>query len=117
VVGESHRQSALQDLSNGRLERGEEVTFIAERMLEPDNPVDKNAIKVCIRAGAQVGYLSRDDATHYHVALQSLASSGKRGLCRARLIGGTEDKSSIGVILDLRPAHSLAQAIGGDAAF
>jgi hypothetical protein len=117
VVGESHRQSALHDLSNGRRERDEEVDFTAELVLEPENPVDRHAVKVCIKGGAQVGYLSRDDAVHYHIALEALAKSGQRAICRARLVGGTADKPSIGVVLDLRAAHSLAQAIGGDAAF
>jgi hypothetical protein len=87
------------------------VVFTAELILEPDL-VDPNAVKVCIRGGAQVDYLSRDDAGRYHLALKTSAEGGHRGVCRARLIGGTEDRPSLGVILDLRPAHDLRHALG-----
>jgi hypothetical protein len=56
VVGESYRQAALYALAGSRLQRGEQVTFTAALIPEPDNPYDPNAIRVDTQGGAQVGY-------------------------------------------------------------
>jgi hypothetical protein len=111
VVGESRRQSALRTLSQGRRERGDDVSFVVELIAEPDNPYDAHAIKVVIQSGAQVGYLSREDADDYRHVMKALPETGKKGVCRAKLIGGTADKPSFGVIIDLEAPEKLLALI------
>jgi hypothetical protein len=115
VVGESRRQVALRELAGDRRKRGEEVTFTALLIPEPDNPVDPNAIKVHINGGAHVGYLSADDAVSYKAVADALTASGRTGACRARLIGGTKGKWSIGVVLDLESPQALLARLAGEA--
>jgi hypothetical protein len=107
VVGESRRQSALRTLSNGWRERGDNVSFIVELIPEPDNPYDAHAVKVVIQGGEQAGYLSREDADDYRTVMKALSETGKKGLCRAKLIGGTDDKPTFGVIIDLEAPEKL----------
>lgn len=115
IVGESYRQTPLRELSAGRRERGDEVRFIAAVSPDPTNPYEANAVRIDILNGAQVGYLSRDDAAAYALALKAVATCGKKGVCRARLIGGTPDKPSIGVLLDLADPQVLIAkfSVGG----
>jgi hypothetical protein len=108
IVGESYRQTALRDLSAGRRLRGEEVRFTAAVTPEPTNPYDANAVRIDILNGVQIGYLSREDAAAYALVLKTVIATGKQGVCRARLIGGTADKPSIGVLLDLSNPEGLA---------
>lgn len=107
VVGESRRQAALHGLDNGRLRRGINVTFIAALIPEPENSFDPNAIAVRILGGAPVGYLDRDDALRYRPVFEVLASQRRTGVARAKLIGGTEAKPSIGVMLDINLPEDL----------
>jgi Protein of unknown function (DUF4236) len=107
VVGDEYSQTALLDLSAGRRLRGEEVQFIASLVPELTHPYDANATQVHILNGAHVGYLSKADAAAYAVALKALSATGKQGVCRARLIGGTPDKTTIGVLLDLLDPDTL----------
>jgi hypothetical protein len=111
VVGESHRQAALHALDNGRLQRGEQVTFTAALTLEPTNPVDANAIMVSIRDGAHVGYLQRDDAVRYRPVFTALAARHLIGVARAKLIGGVVGKPSIGVMLDINQPTDLLESL------
>ena len=110
VKGESYRQAALHALDAGRLQRGEEVTFMAALIPEPANPYDPNAIRVDIQGGAQVGYLSRDDAVRYRPVFEALTARHLIGVARAKLIGGVlPDWPSIGVMLDMHePAELLS---------
>jgi hypothetical protein len=118
VVGESHRQGALRDLAGARLAHEESVRFVVKLVLEPDNPVDPNAIKVCAsEGGAQLAYIPRGDAVTYRPILEALARKGYVGLCRAKLIGGAPGKPSIGVQLDLSAPADLASRMGGGEPF
>jgi hypothetical protein len=114
IVGEEYSQAALHDLSAGRRLRDEEVQFIASLIPEPTHRYDANATRVHILNGAQVGYLAKADAAAYAAALKALSATGKQGICRARLIGGTLDKSPIGVLLDLRDPETLVAKFSGD---
>jgi hypothetical protein len=107
IVGESYRQTALRELSAGRRLRGEEVRFIAAVTPEPMNSYDTSAVRIDILNGAHIGYLAREDAVAYALALKAVNATGKQGVCRARLIGGTPDKPSIGVQLDLHDPETL----------
>jgi len=109
IVGESYRQTALRTLAADKLQRGETVTFVARLTREPANPYDSNAIRVDVRDGDQLGYLSKTDAVAYHDVLEAVAGQNAIAICNAKLVGGTPTKPSIGVMLDLRaPADLLA---------
>ena len=80
-------------------------------MAEPDNPADRNAVRVCAAGGKTVGYFSRDYAIEYGDVFKFLADHGFVGACRAKLIGGIGRKKSYGVLLDVRDAESLLEEI------
>lgn len=106
VKGESYRQAALHALDGGRLQRGEDVTFTVD--LIPEALHDPNGIRVEIQGGAQVGYLSKEDAVWYRPVFAELAARHLIGVARAKLIGGVlPDKPSIGVMLDLNQPIDL----------
>lgn len=107
IVGESYRQTALRALAGTRLKTGQQVTFTAVLQPEPQNPYDGNAVRVESTNGSHLGYLSREDAIAYRDALTAIADSGAIATCNAKLIGGTEDKPSIGVMIDVRPPDEL----------
>jgi hypothetical protein len=113
IVGESYRQTALRALSAGRRIRGEEVRFVATVTPEPTNTHDPRAVRVDILNGAHIGYLSKEDAVAYELALKAVGSTGKHGVCRARLVGGSADKPSIGVLLDLLDPDVLIAKLSG----
>ena len=81
---------------------------------EPANPHDPNAVRVHIHAGALVGYLSRDDALAYQPVTQVLVAQHAAGICRAKLIGGTPNKPSIGVTLNLASPEEILPVIRQD---
>ena len=92
AVGESQYQPALKGIA--RRGRICEATLIPE----PDNPWDVNA--VVVKIGEQViGYLPRSHARRYQRRLLTLIEPYR---CPAKLIGGTSDKPSFGVLLDTR---------------
>jgi hypothetical protein len=75
----------------------------ARLIREPDNPFDRNAVMVEID-GQTVGYLDRAAARRYHRRLLPLAEPIQ---LPAKLIGGTREKPSFGVILDHRELEQL----------
>lgn len=111
IVGESRRQVVLRELAGDRRKRGEEVFFTAVLLPESDNPADPNAIKVHISGGAQVGYLSAEDAAEYFPVIERITDAQKIATCKGRLIGGTQGKWSIGVVLDLAAPSEIAQRV------
>lgn len=64
IVGESHRQEALEDLCGGRDTESAHLTVTARLVREDDNPHDEQAVQVIVQ-GRHVGYLSRADARRY----------------------------------------------------
>jgi hypothetical protein len=125
VVGESHRQEALEavsktatdaapflrDLCDFALEVAQDEPerrwFRAVLVREPENPYDSNAVAVYAEGGRHVGYLSREHASDYHQVFESLAKRGcKGGACPAMLTGG--GTKSYGVVLALSsPGHVM----------
>lgn len=101
VAGESHYQDALRELTGSDGRDSVRRDFEAVLAPEPDNPFDRNAVKVLI-ADRLVGYLPRDEASAYGPLLERLAQRGRRGACEAvasrRGGGGT---ANIGVVLRL----------------
>jgi hypothetical protein len=97
AVGESQYQPALQRAAQfGRV-------CWATLLPEPHNPFDGNAVAVQIQ-GETVGYLSRADARRYQSRLQSLKQPMN---VPAKLIGGTSDKPSFGLMLDCRELERM----------
>jgi hypothetical protein len=107
IVGESHHQLTLQALAGDKRRQDEEVIFTAALIPELTNPYDPNAVKIYAKGAGHVGYLSRDDAAAFRPVSQFLDKQHAAGLCRARLVGGTDDKPSIGVILDLKDVTDI----------
>jgi hypothetical protein len=100
VVGESHRNpdgTSRQQLIRTRARVGELVQLLPE----PDNEHDENAVKVCLATGEQIGYLERGQA-------EDMADERRTGWRHAaiihRVLGGTPDKPSVGVLLRLLSA-------------
>jgi hypothetical protein len=101
IVGESQYQPMLQRVAkHGR-------SFRAILMPEPDNPYDRNAIRVVAEEGTTIGYLSREDALAYREVFALLTRHGHVGACRAKLIGGTPGKRTLGVLINLRDTEGL----------
>ena len=97
AVGESHYQPALQQIAR----RGRECQ--ATLLPETDNPFDVNAVVVKID-GQVVGYLQRSEAKRYRSRLLALPQPF---CCPAKLIGGTQNKPSFGVLLDHRELEQM----------
>ena len=101
IVGESNYQPELRRVAkSGR-------TFLAVLMPEPSNPRDPNAIRVVAEGGRTVGYLDRGYAVEYGEAFSLLATYGRVGACRAKLIGGVGEKRSFGVMLNLKDPETI----------
>jgi hypothetical protein len=97
VVGESHRNpdgTSRQQLIRKKARRGLEITLVPE----PENLHDDQAVKVCLPTGEQLGYLSSGDAA-------DLTEQREAGWHHAaiihRVLGGSTDKPSRGVLLRL----------------
>ena len=103
VVGESHYQEVLEAICGGRTEAGADHDCVATLVPEPDNPHDRNAIRVDI-GGRTVGYLPRADAIGYRDGL-ALAGIPMGTLnCRAVVRGGWDrggTRGYFGVMLDM----------------
>jgi hypothetical protein len=97
AVGESQYQPTLK-----RAARQSRLCW-ACLVPEPDNPFDANAVAVKIQ-GETVGYLCRADARRYQRRLLALTTAME---VPAKLIGGTFDKPSFGVLLDCRKVEAL----------
>lgn len=100
VVGESYYQDALVRIAGPHTEDGRRVKVSAVLYLEPDNPHDRNAIRVEIN-GATVGHVSRELAPELRKELISQgARSGHRIGVDAIIVGGRIGES-YGVWLDV----------------
>ena len=100
VVGESYYQDALVRIAGPHTEDGRRVKVAAVLYLEPDNPHDRNAIRVEIN-GATVGHIPRDLAGELRKELIGQgARSGDRIGVDAIIVGGRVGES-YGVWLDV----------------
>ncbi|SDC16727.1 HIRAN domain-containing protein [Actinokineospora iranica] len=96
VVGETHHAGAVEGLA-GQTPTGDRE-FVAEVRREPENRYDPSAVRVSVE-GQVVGYLPRDDAAEYGVALDRI---GGVGWCRARVWWRRDEAETItSVALDL----------------
>ncbi|MEU0789400.1 HIRAN domain-containing protein [Amycolatopsis sp. NPDC005961] len=94
VVGESHYQDALRQVAGGRAfgtDFEEHLPATAVLVPEPENPWDRNAVRVDALMGnrpLKVGYLSSTWAEDYQPELLKLRAAGVLGTCPARITGG-----------------------------
>jgi hypothetical protein len=103
VVGTSHYQDALLELSGRQGDEEIRLEKIAVFIPEPDNPHDPNAIAVQID-GRLVGYLSRDENRRWLDVV-----TGHEIGCEAR-IAGRGGTTGLGVFLRLpTPTEARAQ--------
>ena len=103
VVGTSHYQDALLELSGRKGDEEIRVQKIAVFVPEPDNPHDPNAIAVHID-GRLVGYLSRDENRRW---LDVVAGGG---IGAEAMIAGRGGTHGLGVFLRLpTPTEARAQ--------
>ena len=91
VVGESHDNedgTSRQQIIRG-CRAGEPIRLV----LEPYNPYDKRAVKVCRQSGEQVGYLPRGHGLFKKI------KDGRVSAAIDGIHGGTPGKPSVGVVL------------------
>ncbi len=103
VVGESHYQETLRQLSDffALIGRGER-TFTATLKPEPANAYDSNAVAVTTDDGTTIGYLAREMAETYQKRLLRQTAVVR---CPAQLRGGGDGGQVIGVVLDFEEVH------------
>lgn len=95
IVGEASYQAALEAIAGGRNTEGAEHYCEALLLPDPDNPHDRNAVRVLIE-GRTVGYLSRDMAPQYRDAMRRLGCRHGQGVCDAMVIGGWKGRGRRG---------------------
>lgn len=100
VVGESNYQKALKRASRKSTEIDGKRTTSAYLVCEKKNRHDPNAVRVEIR-GRRVGYLDRSTAKAYRERLPNGRGKPPVVKCSAAIFGGSRDKPSLGVWLDL----------------
>jgi hypothetical protein len=97
VKGESHYQEAIR----AALKANNGSRFVvATLVLEDDNPYDRNAVAVEVNGG-KVGHLSREAALLYREQLKLAGKPRVAATCRAKIAGGSADKPSYGIWLDI----------------
>lgn len=95
VVGESAYQQQIRKVRDAVAQhQGDNPWFLVRFTVDPSNPHDKNAVKVTAW-GKTVGYLPKAAAKK---AQPRLAKTGGEQVGVARLMGGTKDKPSFGVL-------------------
>jgi len=97
VVGESHRNpdgSDRQQIIRERARPGDPVHLVPE----PGNRHDRRAVKICLATGEQLGYLDRD---HARELARERRDGWRHTAILHRVIGGTADKPTRGVVLRL----------------
>jgi len=102
IVGESKYQAKLEDLADGRHDRGTATRWVTVALeAEPDNPVDRRAVRV-VSEGQVVGYVPKHQTHLFHPILSEMSGPC---LARGRLTGGWDrgpnDRGTIGLVLDI----------------
>lgn len=109
IVAESHYQKELEEMCGGKCVDGHRKKVWALLVMENDNPHDDDAVAVHMDTGI-VGYLSREDASNYRVAMMKMGLDDYALKVPAMIFGGwlrpDGDEGHFGVKLDL-PGESL----------
>jgi hypothetical protein len=107
VVGESHYQNALKA---ARQSRGKDFVHVFLQR-EPNNPYDPNAVAVLSELLQVIGHLPRASAIAYAPVLDAVEQAGFRATCEGRIGGGSKDKPSLGIWLDLAEPDAIKQKL------
>lgn len=110
VVGEQSYQSALRNVSAGRVERGERVTVACCLRYEINSHTHDPAVRVDTSSGRTIGYFPADQAAVHASAIHKLELDGDTAACQGVLVGGQPDKPSFGVWLDFKAKVLHAKA-------
>lgn len=102
VAGVSYRQDAVS-----RCRAGETIQLVRN----PSNTHDPNAIEV--HAGEQIGFIPRDEFKNLVLYLDSYGNDSVKAIID-KLIGGTDDKPTVGVIIDIRVPRDRYNLIDGN---
>jgi hypothetical protein len=92
-------QDYLRALAGGR-PGYVELDCDAELYCEDDNTGDPTEVKILIQ-GRTVGYLSREMAVQHRETIRTAGLARATATCRAKVRGGSADKLSYGVRLDI----------------
>ncbi|MBA3877621.1 MAG: hypothetical protein C0498_11955 [Anaerolinea sp.] len=116
VVGESHYQDELAEVSNlanGVVRRRDVVAVL---VAEPDNRYDRNAVRVEV-FGRQVGYIPKEDAEEISPILLTLHRQGTFIASQAAIVGGGIGRSgsrlSFGIRLAIEDYSEWAEILKG----
>jgi len=104
IVGEQSYQDRLRQISAGRVEQGERVTFRCHLRYEINAHTHEPAVRVDASGGRTVGYFPAEQAEVYAAAIHALEAGGQSAECQGVLVGGRPGKPSFGVWLDFKPA-------------
>lgn len=107
IVGESFYQAALIPINLGfvvQLREEDDRLFPVRLFPDPSNTYDPNAVAVKTLNGSLIGHLRREMAAQYHHLVPP------DHVCAAKLIGGTDDKPTIGVLVEFSAVRALNQA-------
>lgn len=110
-MGESFdgRQRVLRNMKRELKDYGGTAYAYVNLIREPDNEHDANAVMVVNDDGRQIGYLPKELAVQYQHALRLWEDVGRSARCQAKLRGGTSEKPSIGVWLDLASPKEIEE--------
>ena len=105
VAGVSYRQDAVS-----RCHEGQTVQLFRN----PSNTHDRNAIEV--HAGEKIGFIPRDETETLALYMDFYGRDSVEATID-RLTGGTEDKPTIGVVVDIQVSEILYNSIDDDPDF
>ena len=87
IVGESHRQSAIQEIVGGTYDDGVYWHVVAQLCFVEDNPHDPNAVGVFIDT-KHVGYIPAGDAARVRQELLAANPEQRPVICKGMIRGG-----------------------------
>lgn len=99
VVGEQHYQDALIKIAGPYSTERRRIRCEAVLYLQPDNPHDRNAVRVEID-GSMVGYIHREQAPLLRRQLQQIGVADGQRVTVDAIIGGGLIGQRYGVYLD-----------------
>lgn len=92
VVGETFHADAIRSLFPRAIPEGGQELFLRAVLLpDPENPHDRNAVKVLI-SGQQIGHLSQEDAMLYQPVFGALVQRGFLPTTSSRVWGSEYDQ-------------------------
>lgn len=108
IVGEARYQDEIGRAARNASKGDDGVPVVPVALVrEPSNAYDSNTVRVVDPNRKTLGYLSRQLALQYTPVLARLEAAGGAVVCQARVFGGTPEKPSLGVWLDLCGVEQL----------